>query len=638
MNPQGTAPSAAGNLRRDLMLVAIAALVMRLLAWVLLARTPFFDTPVVDASQFDIWARALAAGREFQPGAFFKPPLYPYFLSFLYKLGLGIRGVYVLQGLAGMASCLLVTVIARRFLTPTKALAAGLVTALLPMLPFFEFQLLAETWTTLLTLMAVAWLLTGLERRGATLVRSAAQAGAALGLAALGRPNLLLVIAAVAIWLVVVLHREGRSFRRPLTAFLVLSALVMAPTTAHNWRASGSPVLISTNLGANLVTGNRDRADGVSAIPVGVEWDDLQLRAAQAGATDAAGASRFLMAEAVDWMTAHPGRTLNLTGRRLLALFSGWEPRNNIGAAWMAQEHGVFILSRFWPGTWLLLPFALAGLAAVAWDRRWALLALVMGAQALSVLPFFVNARFRLPLLPLLAIFAVLGAGALAAGLRRGMVPRRLPMAVFLTAVLLVNVDWLDLGGSRWHAEDAFNEALIALRAYGDHQPDPKAAERLLQRSVAYDPTFVDAHERHGSLLTGQALERLDLARDLMRQGRHAEVQRQGKLVLDGLAAAESHHRQAVDIFPRSYGSLANLGTVFMLRGELYAAMAATAEGAGDEAAGARLRQTAADNMASAQGWYERALTIHPRLPGGQRDLDRVRALQQALEPQNRTR
>ncbi|RKZ15936.1 hypothetical protein DRQ50_06875, partial [bacterium] len=206
MNRTGKAAIAATDLRRDLLVVAGVALLMRVVAWVLLSRTPFFDTPVVDASQFDIWARTLAAGREFQPGAFFKPPLYPYLLSFLYKLGLGIRGVYVLQGLAGMVSCLLVTIIARRLVTRRLALGAGLVTALLPILPFFEFQLLAETWTTLLTLLAVAWLLVGLERGDTPLVRSAAQAGAALGLAALGRPNLMLVIVAVAIWLVVVLR------------------------------------------------------------------------------------------------------------------------------------------------------------------------------------------------------------------------------------------------------------------------------------------------------------------------------------------------------------------------------------------------------------------------------------------------
>ena len=634
----GRTPSPAKpDLRRDLLMVAVAALLMRVLAWVLLSRTPFFDTPVVDASQFDIWARILADGREFQPGPFFKPPFYPYLLSGLYRIGLGIRGVYALQGMVGIASALLVTVIARRVLRPKPALAAGLVVALLPILPFFEFQLLAECWTTLFTLMAVAWLLTGLERGGVSLVRACAQAGAILGLAALGRPNLMLVVVAVAAWLVLVLRRDGKPWVRPLAALLVLAAVVMAPTASYNTRAAGRPVLVSTNLGANLITGNRDAADGISAIPVGVEWDDLQLRTRQAGAADAAAASSYLTTEALDWSRANPGRSATLLGRRLLALVSGWEPRNNIGVGWLARQHGVFVVSRWWPGTWMVLPFALAGLAAVAWNRRWALLAVVMGAQALSVLPFFVNARFRMPLLPLLAVFAVAGAVDLAAGLRRGQKPRRLVMGFFLGAIVLVNVDWLGLDHRSWGAEDAFNEAIIHLRTYADRHPDMAAAEKLLQRSTELDPQFIDAHERHGSLLLEQAQLRLGEAKRLMRQGDHAAVQQQAHLLLGGLDAAEIHHHKALRLFPRSYNSLSNLGAAFLMRGELYLAMSTAAGKVGDEAAVDRLLDTAASYFREALVWLERALAVNPDLTGVRENLayaiDRI----EAVEARNRT-
>ncbi|MBE0565312.1 MAG: hypothetical protein IH621_05080, partial [Krumholzibacteria bacterium] len=150
-------PAADRTLRRHLLVVALAALAWRIVAWALLARTPFFASPVVDASHFDLWARALLAGQDFQPGAYFKPPFYPHLLAVLYNLGLGLRGVYALQGLAGTGTALLTVLIARRVLPPRGALAAGLVVALLPILPFFEFQLLAESWSTLLTLMGVAW-------------------------------------------------------------------------------------------------------------------------------------------------------------------------------------------------------------------------------------------------------------------------------------------------------------------------------------------------------------------------------------------------------------------------------------------------------------------------------------------------
>ena len=91
----------------------------------------------------------------------------------------------------------------------------------------------------------------------------------------------------------------------------------VAPATLHNLKY-GEPVLVSANLGANLVAGHSDRADGVSAIPVGVQWDDLQLQTRQAGARTPAEASRYLTKQALGWMADNPGRTLALLGKKAL--------------------------------------------------------------------------------------------------------------------------------------------------------------------------------------------------------------------------------------------------------------------------------------------------------------------------------
>lgn len=598
------------QLRRHLLVTGAVALAWRVVAWVLLARTPFFTTPVVDASHFDLWARALAEGREFQPGAFFKPPFYPYLLSGLYKLGFGITGVYALQALAGAGTALLVVLIARRVLPARGALAAGLATALLPILPFFELQLLAESWTTLLTVAAVLWLLQAGERPTVA-ARAAVLAGVALGLAALGRPNLLPVVGGAAAWLALVLRRERRPLVLPVVLLLAGAGLAILPATLHNARASGAFVPVSANLGANLVTGNRDRADGVSAIPVGVEWDDLQLQSFQAGHREPASSSRWLAAQARAWIAAHPGRAAGLLGRRVLALLSGWEPRNNIGAAWLARQHGVVILQRWWPGTWLLLACALPGLVAVRWNRAAVLLAVVIGLQAVSVMPFFVNARFRMPLLPLLAVFAVAGAMALAA-LRKPTGRTLAVAAVFVAALVVVNVDWLGLGAPRWGAEDAFNEALIALRGYGGRPIDQRAALNLLAEASRLDPSFPDAPERTGSLLLQEAQGRLVEARRLLAKQDHAAAQAQAQATVQLLDAAAAAHRQALAAYPRSFNSLSNLGAASLLKAELMGELAGAAAAAGDAAAAGRLRADEIAACDAATGWFDRALALSP--------------------------
>jgi len=98
---------------RQVVFVVLAAVVMRVLYWQLAAESAFMHTPVVDGSFFDIWARTLAAGRVFQEQAFFKPPLYAYLLSWLYKMGLGLTSVFGLQMMVGTLSCVLTLAVSR---------------------------------------------------------------------------------------------------------------------------------------------------------------------------------------------------------------------------------------------------------------------------------------------------------------------------------------------------------------------------------------------------------------------------------------------------------------------------------------------------------------------------------------------
>lgn len=596
-------------MRRPLVLVLAAAALLRVAAWLLLSRTPFFAVPVVDASSFDIWARDLLAGGGMMDNdAWFKPPLYPYLLAGLYAVsGASLVFVQALQMLAGIALAGLTLVVGRRVAPPGVALAGGLIAAVLPMLPFFEFQLLAEPWTTLLTLLALERLLTGGRQTPPSAGRTAL-AGLLLGLAALGRPNLLLTVAAAAVWLA---WADGRP-RLPRRALpLLLAALLpLLGSTLRNASVSGDFVPVSANLGANLVTGHHDGADGVTAIPVGLLWDDLQLECRQAGQGSAAASSRFLVRRAVGWMAEHPGRTLELLGRKALALVSGWEIRNNIGPQWLAREHGVWLLARWWPSTWLLLPFALAGAGFACRGRGWALLLAVAAVQAASVLPFFVNARFRQPLLPLLALFAAAGGALLwrrwRESDRRGLAA---PLAALLLAGVVVNVDWLDLSAPRRNAEDAFNEGLIHLRGYRGLPVDGAAAETAFRRALELDPDFADAHERYGVLRLSRAQAGLARVQADLRRGDGPPVRALAARVEQELDAAAASHRRALELVPRSYRSAANLGAADLLAGELHASLAAAAA---DPAAADRERALARERYERAQAFLGRALRLNP--------------------------
>lgn len=548
---------------RQAVILAGVALAFRAVYWMLASKSLFLQTPVVDASFFDIWARTLAEGRVFQEAVFFKPPLYPYLLSWLYRVGFSLTGVLVLQMLVGTISVVLTFAIGRLAFSPRIAFGGALATALLPILPFFETQLLAETWTTALTLGALLLILRAVNGKSAAHGRVLFVAGFMLGIAALGRPNLMLLIVAIAVWM---WWRGRPGSPEPVglgtIGLLVVGFLIaVAPATFHNLKY-GEFSLISANLGANLVAGNSDEADGVSAIPVGVLWDDLQLQSRQAGADSPAEASRFLTGRAMKWVAAHPGRALALVGKKALLLVGAREPRNNINPAWLATEDGVFLLARWWPAAWLLLPAALLGLM---YFRRWkpggGFLAWVLLIQALGVLPFFVNARFRMPLLPLLALFAAAGVAGLLTQWKSGQ-KRALAMNLVALAALfvVVNVDWFDLGAEKWLARDWFNQGLIHSRPYEARQPDPAEAEVSFRRAWELDPGEVDFPERLGALLLGKAQPLVAAAKSGVQEKNWARASAAVQAADPLLREGRELHRAAVELYPRSFRSWSNLG------------------------------------------------------------------------------
>ncbi|MBK8167394.1 MAG: glycosyltransferase family 39 protein [bacterium] len=562
---------------RQAALVLAVALIVRALYWIPASGSLFMQTPVVDASFFDQWARALVEGRLFQAQAFFKPPLAAYVLAALYRLGLDMQGVLVLQLLVGAATTVVSFAIARLAFSPRVALAGALAGAALPILPFFEAQMVAEAWTSALAQGALLLFLLGARPREHRAAAKLAVAGLLLGVAALGRPNLLIVLPVLAAWLVWQARAERKSgpgarsaaaWWRPLLPLAISCAVAIVPTTLHNLRY-GEFVPISANLGVNLLTGNADEADGLSAIPVGVRWDGLQLAARQRGAVKPGAFSDLMTRDALAWIAAHPGRALELLGRKVLLLLNAREARNNINPRWLAEHEGVFVLSRWWPGTWLLLPLAVAGLLLVPRSPQARLIAWLVVVQAAAILPFFVAARFRAPLLPLAAPFAAAFVAALWTWRRQDRRRFTVGLGVALGLLIVANVDWLGLAQPRWLAQDRYNLGIIHTRSYGGREPDQAAAAEFFRAALIDDPTDVDVHERYAALLLMQARPDVDRAGALLKAGRRDEGLRTGERAAPLLEEAARHHARALELYPRSHRSAQNLGLCRLWQGEL---------------------------------------------------------------------
>ncbi len=407
----------SGPSRRLLLLgiVFLVALAIRAAYVVDLSRIPMFGHYTMDAGYHHEWALSIRDGNaEAQP--FFRAPLYPYFLALVYGvLGTSPWVILMLQALLGAATCVLAAWLAAAVFGRGPALLTGLLLAAYWPLIYYSGELLVETLAVFLYLCGLAVLARSPARRRRH--RTWFVAGVFVGLGIICRPSLMIFVPVPLLGLLVEKRRPPlRTAVRPALLFLAAIVICIAPVTAHNVIVGDDWVLIGWYDGINFYIGNNPQSDGATAIAPdtraswwGGHYDAYETAERAAGRSlKPSEFSRYWQSEALRFLFGSPGEAAKLYLLKIRILFSAIERSNNLPLEFFRRQSP--FLSLPWFGYGLLLPLAAYG----AWRerRRWRRLHVLYGfllTYAAGMVAFFVNARFRLPLTPVMGAFA--GAG-----------------------------------------------------------------------------------------------------------------------------------------------------------------------------------------------------------------------------------
>ena len=417
-----------------LALLALAALAMRLVYLYQAEKNPFFEMPVVDARGYVELARNLASGGwQGYPMPFWQPPFYPYLLGALfYLLGENYYIPRLLQASAGAATCVLIFFLGRRIFSAQVGWAAALAATLYGPLIYFQGELLPAVWGAsgnLIVLLALLWA-TRVEGWKRWLV-----AGLALGTTALVVANVLLLVPVAALWACRFVPATGargprllpylnRARLLQIAAFLLGIGLVVGPVTLRNRLVGGEWVLISYNYGVNFYIGNNADYDATMAIRPGRQWLDLvNLPEREAAITGYGAGARYLLGKSWDFIRTEPAAYGKLLLRKFLLFWHGEEIRRNLDL-YFARNYSPLLQVLLWKYG-LAFPFGIVSALSLLGLGRFLLsperrtpagsLALLFTATyTASVVLFFVTGRHRLPIVPLLLIFAAHGALGLA--------------------------------------------------------------------------------------------------------------------------------------------------------------------------------------------------------------------------------
>ncbi len=466
-----------------------AALLVRLLYLSTILDNPFFQHPVGDEKHYHLWALTLVEGGQFIPDyPYYEMPLHAYFLAGLYRLfGPNMLAVRLVQVLIGTVNVLLLYRLARRLFDPTVAKVAGILAATyLPFL-YYEGLLLKESvavflmdWTLLLALGALA---------RATPLASWCT-GVVLGLTCLTRANVLALIPALLL-APAIARRPDRPPVRPAAAlgFLLGLAMVIAPVTIRNKLESGEWVLLTVYGGQNLYTANNyDNTTGDYAPVPFVNPVTMNERVDFHRRAEEMVGHRLSPTEVADlwrdrsllFSITHPKEQLRMIGRRFVQFWNAAEIPDN--HSYDMFKGFSFVLRLPLPGYWLIAPFALLGLGLLR--ARWRTLYLLyvsLGLYLVSLLPYWISSRYRLPIV---GVMLLLAAGAMVELARRARTgsARTWPFLMALLAttafcwwpMTVARSDELDQNLARAYVlAGRYEEGLALYRQVRERHPNP---------------------------------------------------------------------------------------------------------------------------------------------------------------------
>ena len=523
------------------LLLYAAALALRVAFVLELRASPLADAPLLDERYHVAWASALASGDWVGSEVYFRAPLYPYTLGLALLLLRGsLFGARLLQAAYGALVPVAAYLIARRLSGARGGIVAGAVAALYPFLIYFTNELLIESLVVVLDAFLVLALLRADEVP--SWGRWAA-AGAVLGLAALTRPPVLLFAPCVFLWTWwraagVPSHSAERPTRRsaltllggrtPLRAaaarfsvFALASVAVIAPVTLRNFALEKDFVLIASQGGVNFFIGNNGASDGASAVlPVlGDAWeyeDCVRIAEREVGRPlRASEVSAYWYRRGAEFLVQRPLEGAALLLRKTVLFWNRYELPNNKDVYYFARMSHVF-RGLSWLHFGVVAPLAALGAVVALRRRRSAavLLALFVAAHAAGVVMFFVCSRFRIPVVPALAVFAASGLLWLWDRLRARDARRLLGgAAVVACAAALVNPDLL--GTHLGERAQTHYQIATAHASRGRHEEALGEYRRAIEMSSERAPTRAKAENGMGLSLEelGRGAEALEAYR-----------------------------------------------------------------------------------------------------------------------------
>jgi len=372
---------------------------------------------------------------------FYSSPFYICYVALLQGMSLNYLNVQILQVFFGALNCWLIYRAGSLFFTRSVGIIASCMAVFYGPFIIYNSSFLPAVLVITLNLISIICLGNYIrERRSGWLIG----AGLFIGLSIIARPNSGIFLVLVLLYflfyglriseLVAATRFAGRNIAPRKTRggysltwialILIPTALVVLPIAGFNYLRSGEFIPVTASGGWVFYCGNNERAKGFDFSPPLELTERLTAYYAQPGNEELSylehllsreiaqervggrwshrGGSMFWFNEGVTFIRKHPGSYLKLLGKKVLYSINGYEPHDVPEVmAWADLLKPYPLL-----GLGALLPLALLGLIIARPRIGGMILYLYLTSYLISFLLIYIIPRFRLPMVPVLLLFA----------------------------------------------------------------------------------------------------------------------------------------------------------------------------------------------------------------------------------------
>lgn len=359
---------------------------------------------------------------------YYRPPGYPYFLAIVYWL---FDGSYLAPRLIhfflGLVHIILIYFLGKITFNRVAGLCASFLVATYWAFIYYEGEVNDPALFVFFVPCILLLLHYTIEK---DYVLFSFFSGLLIGIYAIMRPNILSFIPFAGLWLLFIFYTKKKIIKGFLHLFFLIVATftVITPVTVRNYLVSGEFVPISTYFGENLLIGNSKDADGITPwLPYLQElegtgnWSVWHYDNVVKGLGKSLGrevthseASNIFAKMAIDYIIHHPLETFLLTCKKAI-LF--WSPQEITENKVVEGERQHYIPLKYMPRFPIVLSSFLLGIFFLSKNfyiqkknptknnvniYLLSLILLFIFTYFASFLPFFVNARARVPILGLM--------------------------------------------------------------------------------------------------------------------------------------------------------------------------------------------------------------------------------------------